>query len=752
MGQNLGPLNIKDTYQSLVQISGSQLTDGSGSLISSLDISASYSDVSISASYAATASYLIGTIESASYATNATSASYALTATSATTATTATSATSASYALNATSADTATSASHALVADSVSGTVENAVSASYILGSGVDGAVATATSASHALVADSATTSTTATSASYAATATSASHSEISDFAASATSASFATSALLATSASHAVSADSATTATTATSASYATTASYAENAVTPSLDQVTAVGSVSTRPIQVTGSVVVDFDGIQQKAILQSTGPAVIVGVSGSAASTANLTVQGGQLSNAKVIIDAAGGTQINNALTASGIIYPTSDGSPSQVMTTDGAGNLSFSTISATPFPYSGSAIITGSLEINDPTDASTSTINNNEGTIIVSSNVSESYTNTIVGNTNSLIGGTVATDNLSFSTTFISGSTNSVILANRGGNFLRAVSAQDVTSSVILGSTDVRAGSGHGYTGNSVSITIIGSKGSIMGGVPYGGMYSVDTGEIRGNSNPRTAAAMFGGRNHLINAVYNAQVFGGNNNRFPTAFGGDNGQIFGGQNNTISGGGNPQLVGSLSSTIAGGASYVSIVGSRTSRIDGGDTVMILGGGNHDINYGFYDTIVGGNTHIYNNRSNAGGGNSMVAGYNNEINGSLIGKSVLLGGHHNKISGSISMENSVIVGSTGSLMQHGRSVILGGAFYSSSADDQVIAPQMVLSGSLTNAGGLLAMEPWATLPAAASHTNSFAVSGSKPYFSDGATWTALF
>ncbi len=43
MGRNLGPLNIKDSYEGLVQISGSdQLTDGSGSLISSLDISASY--------------------------------------------------------------------------------------------------------------------------------------------------------------------------------------------------------------------------------------------------------------------------------------------------------------------------------------------------------------------------------------------------------------------------------------------------------------------------------------------------------------------------------------------------------------------------------------------------------------------------------------------------------------------------------------------------------------------------------------
>ena len=57
MGRNLGPLNIKDSYEGLVQISGSnQLTDGSGSLISSLDVTASYADNALSASYAATAS------------------------------------------------------------------------------------------------------------------------------------------------------------------------------------------------------------------------------------------------------------------------------------------------------------------------------------------------------------------------------------------------------------------------------------------------------------------------------------------------------------------------------------------------------------------------------------------------------------------------------------------------------------------------------------------------------------------------
>ena len=76
MGRNLGPLNIKDSYEGLVQISGSQLTNGSGSLIPSLEVTSSYATTAISASFATTAI-------SASHSLNsntAISASYAVTA------------------------------------------------------------------------------------------------------------------------------------------------------------------------------------------------------------------------------------------------------------------------------------------------------------------------------------------------------------------------------------------------------------------------------------------------------------------------------------------------------------------------------------------------------------------------------------------------------------------------------------------------------------------------------------------------
>ena len=90
MGRNLGPLNIKDSYEGLVQISGSQLTDGSGSLISSLDITASQAGT---AGYAGTAGFA-DTATSASFADQSGTSGYATTALSASFATTA------SYALN----------------------------------------------------------------------------------------------------------------------------------------------------------------------------------------------------------------------------------------------------------------------------------------------------------------------------------------------------------------------------------------------------------------------------------------------------------------------------------------------------------------------------------------------------------------------------------------------------------------------------------------------------------------------------
>ena len=114
MGNNLTNQYISASFQGLVQISGSELTDGTGSLIPSLDITASNATTAVSSSHALNAD-------------NAVSASYAVASD------TAVSASHALIADSALAADTATSASHALVSDtSISAShADNAISSSY---------------------------------------------------------------------------------------------------------------------------------------------------------------------------------------------------------------------------------------------------------------------------------------------------------------------------------------------------------------------------------------------------------------------------------------------------------------------------------------------------------------------------------------------------------------------------------------------------------------------------------------------
>jgi len=272
MGQNLGPLNIQDSYQSLVQISGSQLTDGTGSLISSVNVTAanattantaSYALTATSASYATTASFALngggGTVDTGSLLTTASISDATITFTKGDASTfnitvdNVATAVSASEAIHAVSANSATSATTATSAAEVNVAADTANATRYVSFTDtttgtdyqrVDGGLTynpftnvLTTTTFVGNLSGNATTATTATTASYAVNAStadvavSASHAVNADSATTATTATTATSASYAstaTSASHAVNADSATTATTATSASYATTASHA--------------------------------------------------------------------------------------------------------------------------------------------------------------------------------------------------------------------------------------------------------------------------------------------------------------------------------------------------------------------------------------------------------------------------------------------------------------------------------------------------------------------------------------------
>jgi len=104
MGRNLTNLYISESFQYLLQTSGSEIQNGLGNkIIGSLDITASLANNAINATSATSASYA-STSVSSSYSTTALSSSYAATATSA------------SHAINANTAVSATSASYALTA------------------------------------------------------------------------------------------------------------------------------------------------------------------------------------------------------------------------------------------------------------------------------------------------------------------------------------------------------------------------------------------------------------------------------------------------------------------------------------------------------------------------------------------------------------------------------------------------------------------------------------------------------------
>jgi len=150
MADNLSSQYISASFQKLVQISGSQIADGTGSLIDNLTLTASYATTAnsaltatsattaTSASYATTASFALnaagGAADTGSLLTTASISDATITFTkgdastfnivvnnvvnadSASVATTADSATSASYATNASTADSATSSSYATTA------------------------------------------------------------------------------------------------------------------------------------------------------------------------------------------------------------------------------------------------------------------------------------------------------------------------------------------------------------------------------------------------------------------------------------------------------------------------------------------------------------------------------------------------------------------------------------------------------------------------------------------------------------
>jgi hypothetical protein len=201
---------------------------------------------------------------------------------------------------------------------------------------------------------------------------------------------------------------------------------------------------------------------------------------------------------------------------------------------------------------------------------------------------------------------------------------------------------------------------------------------------------------------------------------------------------------------------------IINGKGNTLADFCSYAANIGGANNDVNAA-YAGIIGGYYNNCNGSYNNYIYGGQeneigTAVYNNNTIVGGQNNFITvipDTNNPIGRFEPGASIL-GGRFNTISGSANF--SAIIAGNNNLIQHSCSVILGGSGISTTEHYTTYVSKLVVSGSSgiqsgsTAGGGLLTMAPWSTLPAAASNNNTFAVSGSKPYFSDGSTWTALF
>ena len=494
MGRNLTTLNIKDTYEGLVQISGSILTDGTGSVIPSIEATASFAT-------------------SASSASTSVSSSYALTA---------------SFAENVVPQDTGSLLTTASISDAtvtftkgdastfniVVNNVVNADSASYS---------ATAVSSSYALTASFAenvvpqdTGSLLVTASSTDATITytkgdgttftnvinNVSASISASYATAALSASYATDASTATSASYAI------TASTAVSSSYALTASYAANTSTPNLQEVTDIGATTTNSITTNGlissgsvtisgsdvtltngSLVINNNIDESILKLTQTGTSVLdisnsAGFGVSIASNVNspIAFTGGGINITSTKGLTSTKANITTSFTASGLIYPTADGTSGQVMTTNGSGVLSFTTPAGASFPFTGSADILGTLNVvaSGSADAYTITSGSFSGSLL--DNIGDTYTSTpsvkhVVSLTQAEYDAIVTPDT---STLYvISGSATTSPFPYSG-------------SAVITGSLEISGSTDALVLTNYNALNFADDTAASSGGVPLGGVY--------------------------------------------------------------------------------------------------------------------------------------------------------------------------------------------------------------------------------------------------------------------
>lgn len=753
MGRNLGPLNISQSYQGLVQISGSNiLTDGTGSLISSLDVTASFAT----------------NATSASYATNATSASYALTSTSA------------SYAATASQAD---SASFSIYADNTITTGKNLEATQidkgtpvYFTGSGTSGNIVGILRADASNPAR--------------------------------------------MPAGGIVGEDIATTAEgvvlldgyigdidTSLFASgdeifVAVGGGYTNEAPTGSANQIQHLGNVEKSAVNGSGVIQMmgesrglpnlqtnylwlgDSNGVPQAVASSSIIPSFDTGsllVTASAVDATTTYTKGD---------GSTFTTTINNVTSSISASFATTAISASYAVSASQAQNAVSASYApgADPFPYTGSAIVsgsritTGSVEISIVGGSNLGgekfeVLNSDErlgfnvqgGANFGDTNFSsdDGYVNFVAGERNTITGGQTSfigggrentINNSAENAAIIGANSNtlgasrSTIQASNGSTLTHTGTPQSdlysaiiggnnhtldgYSGSVILGGTNITASANHTvYTPSNIETydnkVWINPATTLSTG---GGNYNVSIGNDGGTVSGNYSTAV-GTRQPNVPSIY-AAVYGGNilsaTNTWATAVGGES-NTAGGQYSFAAGGNGNSATGTRASVIGG-------TGHSNSGLGG----AIIGGQNHTISSALQSAIVGGESCTISAGTDAtiigSFGSSITAGtYAYNIFGSLSstisalsnwsaniiggsnntisaaggnGRILLLGGQSNTISGG--SHNSILAGQTNTV-SHNHSVVIGGQNLSSTKTDEVTVPNLTISGSAVGEVGVI-------------------------------------
>ena len=381
-----------------------------------------------------------------------------------------------------------------------------------------------------------------------------------------------------------------------------------------------------------------------------------------------------------------------INGCLTASGIIYPTADGTANQVLVTDGNGRLSFGAGSVDTASYVSSSNVDGPLGMNSIESASFSLT----ASFITGSDVYGPYGSGSVVSSSYAISSSYATKNL--------------ITASADGSNITFTKGDGTTFDISIGTSGVGASP---YSTGSESTSIIpvlgnsinsGSNSNIAGGCLNEISSYADCSSILGgyaNINSGSFSSIAGGRSNCIGEQSNCSIIGGGyiNKTLgctsgTTIGGGILNTICGGTNsghviaggtcncacNTSTGGGHVSILGGCLNT--GSGCFSSIVGGHSNYNQ--SNFGFIGGGCENIIYsGQKNIIVGG-------QSNTSNGNcSAIVGGNSNCIGTNSCGGVIVGGALNQNQG----DESFIGAGCRNCLTGNYSVIVGGTNNTSSA-----------------------------------------------------------